>query len=356
MKELRKIVRQVLKEYVSRSDLQSVENYADSIFSDVGIDVAFTKHFLDRVNDPRNIRDITPEELKALYAKAREKYGNTLSKLPPGSERVVNDTQTDINVPVAIGWDGKSPDKDMVAKTVMRKKNFKTSETSPKLTLEIIDEAVGRIKKVKLNGTFYHGTSIGSDDELFSEISPSYSDWEASWFSSEESISEEFADNTYRDENEVKVVYKVNLQCAPIAVIDYNQYKNIMNDWALDDFREAIPILISKGLRGWKTTGSIGSRAYEDIAIFSSHCIKIEGVKLFLNNKWTNYMTLEKAQALINAHRGIDEDINVPINVGDEVLGGKFKNKKITVKSISKNDKGDITINDKPLLRFRIKK
>ncbi len=50
------------------------------------------------------------------------------------------------------------------------------------------------------------------------------------------------------------------------------------------------------------------------------------------------------------------EDINVPINIGDEVLGGRFKNKKIIVKKIDKNEKGDITINDKPLLKFRIKK
>jgi hypothetical protein len=49
-----------------------------------------------------------------------------------------------------------------------------------------------------------------------------------------------------------------------------------------------------------------------------------------------------------------DEDINVPINVGDTVFGGKFKNKKIVVKDIGKNEKGDITINDKPLLKVRI--
>lgn len=48
------------------------------------------------------------------------------------------------------------------------------------------------------------------------------------------------------------------------------------------------------------------------------------------------------------------EAITLPIEVGDVVLGGKFKNKKITVKKISKNEKGDITINGKPLLRFRI--
>jgi hypothetical protein len=50
----------------------------------------------------------------------------------------------------------------------------------------------------------------------------------------------------------------------------------------------------------------------------------------------------------------LNEDITIPINVGDTVLGGKFKNKRIVVKSIGKNEKGDITINNKPLLKFRI--
>jgi len=49
-----------------------------------------------------------------------------------------------------------------------------------------------------------------------------------------------------------------------------------------------------------------------------------------------------------------NEVIKVPIKVGDTVLGGRFKNKKIVVKKIGKNSKGDITINDKPLLKFRI--
>ncbi len=50
----------------------------------------------------------------------------------------------------------------------------------------------------------------------------------------------------------------------------------------------------------------------------------------------------------------LNEDITIPINIGDVILGGKFKNKKVLVKSIEKNEKGDITINGKPLLRFRI--
>jgi hypothetical protein len=50
----------------------------------------------------------------------------------------------------------------------------------------------------------------------------------------------------------------------------------------------------------------------------------------------------------------LTEAITLDIKVGDVILGGKFKNKKVTVKEIGKNDKGDVTINGKPLLRFRI--
>ncbi len=51
-----------------------------------------------------------------------------------------------------------------------------------------------------------------------------------------------------------------------------------------------------------------------------------------------------------------NEMIKVPIKVGDTVLGGRFKNKKVVVKKIGKNTKGDITINGKPLLKYRIVK
>jgi len=52
----------------------------------------------------------------------------------------------------------------------------------------------------------------------------------------------------------------------------------------------------------------------------------------------------------------LTEMIKLDIKVGDTIMGGKFKNKKVIVKKIGKNDKGDITINGKPLLRFRILK
>ena len=64
MDKIRKLIKETLNEFISRKELGDVENYADGIFSDVGIDVEFKKHFLDRVNEPRNGTEITPDELK----------------------------------------------------------------------------------------------------------------------------------------------------------------------------------------------------------------------------------------------------------------------------------------------------
>ena len=43
-----------LTEKLSKQDLDQIEKYADKLFAAVGIDIEFTRHFLDRVNDVRN--------------------------------------------------------------------------------------------------------------------------------------------------------------------------------------------------------------------------------------------------------------------------------------------------------------
>ena len=42
--------------------------------------------------------------------------------------------------------------------------------------------------------------------------------------------------------------------------------------------------------------------------------------------------------------------------IGDTILMGKFKNKKVVVKTIEYNDRGDLLINGRPALKFRIVK
>jgi len=50
------------------------------------------------------------------------------------------------------------------------------------------------------------------------------------------------------------------------------------------------------------------------------------------------------------------QDLELPIKIGDIVRMGKFKNKKVVVKSIEWNEKGDLLINGRPALKFRIEK
>ena len=49
-------------------------------------------------------------------------------------------------------------------------------------------------------------------------------------------------------------------------------------------------------------------------------------------------------------------EVDLPIKVGDDVLMGRFKNKRVKVKSIDYNEKGDLQINGRPALKFRLVK
>ena len=120
-----------LAEEITKVDLSQVEKFADKLFGQVGIDVEFTRHFLDRANDKRNGKDINVAELVRLFRLTYKKYGKKIPKLGPDAEAVLNDTQTEINLPFILKYDEKSKEFDLVSKTVMRKKDFKTSD--PKL-------------------------------------------------------------------------------------------------------------------------------------------------------------------------------------------------------------------------------
>ena len=117
---------------IKKSDLDQIEKYADRIFASLGIDVEFTRHFLDRVNDKRNVKQITPSELTRLFKQSYKKYGKTIRKLGPDAEAVINDMKTNINMPFVLNL--KGGELELIAKTVMRKKDFKTS--GPKMSFE----------------------------------------------------------------------------------------------------------------------------------------------------------------------------------------------------------------------------
>lgn len=58
----------------------------------------------------------------------------------------------------------------------------------------------------------------------------------------------------------------------------------------------------------------------------------------------------------MEADRYMNEDITIPVNVGDTILTGRFKNKKTKVNTIGKDEHGMPTVNGRKVVNFRMKK
>lgn len=114
-----------ITEDVTQQQLDQVEKFADGLWAKLGIDVAFTRHFFDRVNDARNGKSITPAELIRLFKKEYERNGKAIADFG-GLEAVMKDLTTNINLPFVIKDTNQG--KQLVAKTVMRKPEFRTPD------------------------------------------------------------------------------------------------------------------------------------------------------------------------------------------------------------------------------------
>lgn len=123
---------------ITQGDLSQLERFADKLFAKVGIDIEFTKHFLDRVNDERNKKQITMSELTRLFKQEFKRWGKPIAQMGPDAEAVMKDLSTDINMPFALRWDRENQELDLVAKSVMRKQDFKTS--NPEFPVESKDD------------------------------------------------------------------------------------------------------------------------------------------------------------------------------------------------------------------------
>ena len=116
-----------LTENLDRDDLRELERYADSLFAKLGLDVVFTRHFKERLNDARSGKPITYRELENLFLKAYLKAGQQISKLPTDTEAVLRDTVSNLNAPFKIQGSPDDTENDMIMKTIMKKPNFMSS-------------------------------------------------------------------------------------------------------------------------------------------------------------------------------------------------------------------------------------
>ena len=113
-----------LTEKVTVKQIDDLEKFGDRLLHKFDIDIEFTKHFADRMNDPRNSPEIKVSEIQKLFKKIQKMKGAEIKK-HADMEVVIKDLSKDLNLPVAINY--KNGEFEVVNKTIMRKKNFKSS-------------------------------------------------------------------------------------------------------------------------------------------------------------------------------------------------------------------------------------
>jgi hypothetical protein len=120
---------------LTTAHMNAFEKLVDRMFEKFGVDFEFTKHFRERMSDARNDPCIDMKELAQIVKKIYAKYQKgekSLSKYVD-SEAVIKDMQSDLNMPIAVEYDRKNDQIDVIAKTIMRKKNFRTPNPEIKI-------------------------------------------------------------------------------------------------------------------------------------------------------------------------------------------------------------------------------
>jgi hypothetical protein len=120
------LIRELISETIHQAQLDQVETFADGLWSRLGIDVSFTRHFMDRLNDPRNGRAVTVSELIRLFKQEYQRHGREIAGLEQGSEAVMRDLATSLNLPFV--RQDRQDQRQLVIKTIMRKPEFHTPD------------------------------------------------------------------------------------------------------------------------------------------------------------------------------------------------------------------------------------
>ena len=106
---------------IPMGDLQKIDQFADKKLNPVDV-VLTDKHFFDRLNDPRNGKEISQAELIGFFKRLGKKKKEFVEFLNQYKSLVAVDDRTNINIPFM-----KQANK-AIAKTVMRKKDFKSTD------------------------------------------------------------------------------------------------------------------------------------------------------------------------------------------------------------------------------------
>jgi hypothetical protein len=116
---------ELISENVSQAQLNDLKKFSDRMLKKFNIDIKFTPHFADRMNDKRNDPAIKVTELQRLLKKIVKNKGKGIKQYGDTDiQPVLKDIQSDINIPVVVKYDdGKF---QVYGKSIMRKKDYRT--------------------------------------------------------------------------------------------------------------------------------------------------------------------------------------------------------------------------------------
>ena len=128
------------------------------------------------------------------------------------------------------------------------------------------------------------------------------------------------------------------------------------------NYPDGPPLTVSyfpTGVKGGDFAGTDYLKNYKGNPAYSLWKKEIQKIAQVVGYKFLDFLGAEDSiesskKEKLGTPTGLMEDFNVPINIGDTVMMGKFKNKPVVVQTIQWSQKGDLLINGKSAARFRI--
>ncbi len=157
-----------------------------------------------------------------------------------------------------------------------------------------------------------------------------------------------------------------NKQTSDMATrLGYQVVNYLMDDMPIEthdtNFPDGPPLSVSyfpTGVKGAANSGTDYMRDMKGNPAYSAWRKYINNVAQQVGYKFIDFLgasdSIQSSAGETLKPQGLREDINLPVNVGDTVMMGKFKNKKVVVKTISWSDKGDLLINGRSAMKMRI--
>jgi hypothetical protein len=138
----------ITENYITRQELESIEQSVDEFFAEYGIDVKFQgkfTHFIDRLNDPRNEAPIYTDELRDFFEDLSNEYGDRIAtQLQRDRPTAIgSDYQFDIpiHMPFMLQWNSKKNTIELIPRTI-KKQRKRWISNDPKDVVYTIESVI----------------------------------------------------------------------------------------------------------------------------------------------------------------------------------------------------------------------